>query len=143
MWLNGTQPMLFAESSCACLPNFRSVVPFIFLEKVSLWAFFWIQKGMWPYRYAYVIPLVILTINIYLHSFFWQKYQFWLFQVWKGVQSYKNAHYIPLVTLILNIYGFVGLHGQTDYSHFMVQIWTNHLYLFILYKKKYNRTSWI
>ena len=55
VWPDGTHPMLFAESSCVCMPSFRPVAPFLFLAKVPFLAFL-IQKRVWPYRYAYVIP---------------------------------------------------------------------------------------
>ena len=39
VWQDGTHPMLFAESSCFCMPSFRSVAPFFFLAKVPFLAF--------------------------------------------------------------------------------------------------------
>ena len=51
VWPDETHPMLFAESSCVCMPSFMSVIPFFFLAKVSFLAFL-IQKGVWPYRHA-------------------------------------------------------------------------------------------
>ena len=43
VWLDGTHPMLFAESSWVCM----------------------LQKGVWPYRYAYDVPLVTLILILY------------------------------------------------------------------------------
>ena len=57
--------MLFAEL-VVCIPNFRPVVPFFLLAKVPFLAFFLIQKGVWPYRYAYDIPFATLILNIYM-----------------------------------------------------------------------------
>ena len=60
VWPDGTHPMFM--SSCQ---NFRPRAPFFFLAKVPFWAFFLIQKGVWPYRYAYDVPLVTLILNVY------------------------------------------------------------------------------
>ena len=46
MWPDGTHPMLFAESSCVCMPSFRPVAPFFFLGKVPFLAFFNIERGV-------------------------------------------------------------------------------------------------
>ena len=45
MWPDGTHPILFAESSCDCLPSFRSIAPFSFLVKVPFLVVVLIQKG--------------------------------------------------------------------------------------------------
>ena len=55
MWPNGTNLMLFAESSCVACHNFWPVAALFFLAKVPFLAFSSIQKGVWPYRYAYEI----------------------------------------------------------------------------------------
>ena len=39
VWSDGTQPMLFAESSSVCMPKFRPVAPFSFLAKALFLAF--------------------------------------------------------------------------------------------------------
>ena len=50
VWPDGTHPMLFAESSCACMP-FRPVVPF-YSGKITIFVsfaivvFFNIEKGV-------------------------------------------------------------------------------------------------
>ena len=64
VWPDGTHPMLFAESSCICMPSFRPVAPFFFLSKVPFFFFFLVLKGVWPYRYAYDVPLVTLILNV-------------------------------------------------------------------------------
>ena len=47
MWLDGTHPMLFEESSCVCIPSFRPVAPFLFLAIVPFLDFFWnIERGV-------------------------------------------------------------------------------------------------
>ena len=60
-------------------------------------------------------------LGLYLHSFFWKKYHFWLFLEYRKGCGHIDMLMTPLVTLILNIYRFVGLmstksriHGQTD-----------------------------
>ena len=40
VWLDGTHPMLFEESSCVCMRSFRPVAPFLFLAKVPFFIFF-------------------------------------------------------------------------------------------------------
>ena len=68
--------MLFAESSCVCMPSFRSVAPFlfcsentIFLIKKNFFYYFFYNMGVGPYRYAHNIPLVTLILNIYIYGF--------------------------------------------------------------------------
>ena len=64
--------MLFTESSCNCMPKFKSVAPsFFFYGKSTLFlaSFFLIQKGVWPYVYTYDIPLVTLILNIYIYIY--------------------------------------------------------------------------
>ena len=49
MWPDGTHPMLFAESSCICVPSFRSIAPFYFRLKY----------------HAHDVPLVTPILNVY------------------------------------------------------------------------------
>ena len=67
MWPVNTLPTLLEELNCACMPRFRPVAPFFSLAKVPFFGlfFFGMQKGMWPYRHAYDIPLVTPILNIY------------------------------------------------------------------------------
>ena len=44
--------------------SFRPVAPFFFSGKVPFVVFL-IQKGIWPYRHAYDIPLMTVIRNIY------------------------------------------------------------------------------
>ena len=62
MWPDGTYPILFAESSCVCMPSFRSVAPFF----SKMYHFFLIWKGVWPYRHAHDAPMVTPILNIYI-----------------------------------------------------------------------------
>ena len=57
--------MLFAGSSWVCMLSFKSVAPFFLSSRSTIFGFFIIQKGVWPYRYAEDIPLVTLILNIY------------------------------------------------------------------------------
>ena len=115
--------------------SFRPRAPFIFSVKNTIFgSFFLIQKELWPYRYAYHVPLVTLILNMYgflgLAPFFFLAKVPSFFIIQKEVWPYRHAHNV-LVTLIINIYGFVGLTSsvnrrytdrqivrQTDYSHF-------------------------
>ena len=56
--------MILVESSCVCMPSFRSVAPFFFSSKVPFLVFL-NMEGVWPYRHAHDVPLVILILNIY------------------------------------------------------------------------------
>ena len=91
VWPDGTHHMLFVSQIVSAYQRFRPVALFFFLEKVPFLAFFLIQKGVWPYKYAYDVPLVTLILNIYgfvgLAPFFlWKKYHFWLlFNTKRGV----------------------------------------------------------
>ena len=41
VWSDGTHPILFAESSCVCMPSFRPVAPFFFSgESTNFWFLF-------------------------------------------------------------------------------------------------------
>ena len=53
--------MLFTASSCVCMTTFEACSSIIFSGKKY---HFWLL-GVWPYRYAYDIPLVTLILNIY------------------------------------------------------------------------------
>ena len=44
------------------------LAPFFFLGKDTIFSFL-IQEGVWPYRYAHVIPLVTLILKIYGFGF--------------------------------------------------------------------------
>ena len=64
---------------------------------------------MWPYRYAYNIPLMALILNVYGFEglapfFFLEKVPFLAFLIQKGVCPCRHAHDVPLVYLIFNIY---------------------------------------
>ena len=62
-------------SQGVCMPKFRPVAPFFFLATVPFFflCFFWggggggNKKGVWPYRYAFDVPLVTLIPNIYIY----------------------------------------------------------------------------
>ena len=80
---------------------------------------------VWPYKYAYDIPLVVLIINyiwVYGFSSFLSSGKYITFGfawIQKVVWPYRHIHHVPLVTMILKIYGFVCLssgmnQGQTD-----------------------------
>ena len=73
MWPDGTHSMLIDESSCVCMPSFRSVDPihFFFWCKSTIFSFFFVQKVVWPYRYADDVPLVTLILNIYIYTGLW------------------------------------------------------------------------
>ena len=61
VWPNGTHPMLFAESICVCMPTFYACNSILFfVAKVPFLVIFLIQKKVWPYRYAYDVPLMTL-----------------------------------------------------------------------------------
>ena len=45
VWPDGIHPILFAESGYVCMPSFRPVAPFFFLEKVPFLAFLKYIKG--------------------------------------------------------------------------------------------------
>ena len=51
VWPGRTHPMLFAESSCVCMPSFTSVAPFLFSRKKTIFLFL-ISKGIWPYIHS-------------------------------------------------------------------------------------------
>ena len=40
VWLDGTHPMFFEESSCVCMPSFMLVDPFLFRANVPFLAYF-------------------------------------------------------------------------------------------------------
>ena len=66
MWPVGPTPCYLQSLVVSASQSFTPVTPFLFLTRVPFWAFFFkIQKGVWPYRYAYDIPLVTLILNIY------------------------------------------------------------------------------
>ena len=46
VWPDGTHPMLFAESSCVCVPSFWPVAPYFSLQKFHFFLAFLIQKGL-------------------------------------------------------------------------------------------------
>ena len=63
--MESTPCYLQSQVVSAC-QSFRHVAPFFFWQKYRFCLFgFLIQKGVWPYRYAYDIPLVTLILNIY------------------------------------------------------------------------------
>ena len=56
----------YSQSSCVCMPKFKSYNYILFSGKNTiLGSFLKIQKLVWPYRYAYDVPLVTLILNIY------------------------------------------------------------------------------
>ena len=64
--------MSFAESSCVCIPSFRSVASFYSSGKSTnfFWfVFFLIKKGVWPYKHAYDVHQVTLILNIYIYIY--------------------------------------------------------------------------
>ena len=66
MWPDGTHPMLFAESSCVGVPKFQACSSILFSGKSTIFDFKKTKQiGVWPYRYAYDVPLVTLIPNIY------------------------------------------------------------------------------
>ena len=65
MWQDGIHPILFAELSCVCMAKFSSCSSIHFSGKSTIFGFFKIQNQMWPYRYAYEVPLGTLILNIY------------------------------------------------------------------------------
>ena len=64
---DGTHPKLFAESSCVCIPKFYACSSILFYGTNTIFGFLGVQKVMWPYRYAYDVPLVALILNIYIY----------------------------------------------------------------------------
>ena len=58
MWPDGTHPMLFSEISfvSAC-QSFRPVAQFFFSAKTTIFGFFLNTERIWPYKYAYDVPL--------------------------------------------------------------------------------------
>ena len=78
LWPDGIHPMLFAESSCVCMPKFYACSSILFSGESTIFVFcFLIQEGVWPYKYAYDIPLMTKILNIYgfvgLAPYFLQK----------------------------------------------------------------------
>ena len=64
----GPTPCYSKGQVVSACQSFRPVAPFFFLVKIPFLVcvfFFKIQKGVWPYRYAYDVPLVTLLLNIY------------------------------------------------------------------------------
>ena len=49
--------------------SFMPRAPSFFLAKLPFFGFFLIQKVMWPYRYAYGVPLVTVILNIYIFMY--------------------------------------------------------------------------
>ena len=50
VWPDGTHPMLFAESSCVCMPSFRPVAPFFFQAKVPFAVLLFVVVVFFKYR---------------------------------------------------------------------------------------------
>ena len=89
--------------------SFRPVAPFIFLTTVAFWGPFFNTEGVWPSKYAYDIPLVVLIYNIYGFvglppSFSGKNIIFGYFWIKKVVWPYKCNHDVPLVTMNPKIY---------------------------------------
>ena len=57
----GPTPCYLQSQVVSAYQSFRSVAPFFFLVKVPSLN----TERVWPYRYAYDIPLVTLIVNIY------------------------------------------------------------------------------
>ena len=66
MWPDGTHSMLFAESNCVPIPTFRTVAQFFFFWGKNTIFGICLYRGVWPYKYAYDVPLVTLIFNIYM-----------------------------------------------------------------------------
>ena len=64
--LGGTQPMLLPQSSCVCIPSFRSVTPRVCLVKVPFFGFFH-HHG---YHFLNFIAHVLCWVKTYDHTKF-------------------------------------------------------------------------
>ena len=82
--------------------SFRPVAQFIFWQKYHFQPFFY-KERVWPYGYAFNVPLMILILNMCVPGFssiFLAKIPILALLIQKGVWPYKHAHDVPLVTQI-------------------------------------------